>query len=302
MDESYAGECCKLLECVISACKEKAMDIYPTWIEMVIERLKVAEAPALKVLLIEVILNIMMIDPLATLQLLTKIDIVDAFVNLWIEIMPEFVRLHDKHLAVLAFCQFYRINFADLPASVQSLYKDIFVGTMSTLVAWHKQRKDLDEREEEDDEDEDYDDDFDLEDIHLPSGEEEEEFDQEPGGDAAVDPTEERLFDEYKQLRNAENEYGDDEDVKDKLEEMGDKIAEFFAQRSYKLRDDEYIEYLIDELNPLYYFEETMTFLQQQEEVMQHLRSVLSPAEWNLYNELEKLTSEERELARNEQE
>jgi len=76
--------------------------------------------PAYKVFLLEVIINAIYYNPIATLQYLEHSNFLQKFMQLWFDEAEYFLRVHDKTLSILALMKIVQLPSAHVPASFQN--------------------------------------------------------------------------------------------------------------------------------------------------------------------------------------
>jgi importin-7 len=76
--------------------------------------------PAYKVFLLEVVINAIYYNPVATLQYLEHSNFLQKFMRLWFDEADHFLRVHDKTLSILALMKIVQLPSEHVPASFQS--------------------------------------------------------------------------------------------------------------------------------------------------------------------------------------
>jgi importin-7 len=76
--------------------------------------------PGYKVFLLEVIINSIYYNPVATIQYLEHCNYLSKFLELWFEEADKFLRVHDKKLSILALMKIVQLPPEHVPASFQN--------------------------------------------------------------------------------------------------------------------------------------------------------------------------------------
>lgn len=76
--------------------------------------------PAYKVFLLEVIINAIYYNPVATLQYLEHSNFLAKFLQLWFDEAEHFLRVHDKTLSILALMKIVQMPPEHVPASFRN--------------------------------------------------------------------------------------------------------------------------------------------------------------------------------------
>lgn len=113
---------CKLMEAILLNLPGqvdghifRVLDIVRSRLEDVEEYKK----PAYKVYLLEVIINAILYNPVATLQYLDHCQFVTTFLEMWFNEADHFLRVHDKKLSILALMKIVQLPPEHVPHTFQ---------------------------------------------------------------------------------------------------------------------------------------------------------------------------------------
>jgi hypothetical protein len=76
--------------------------------------------PAYKVFLLEVVINAIYYNPMATLQYLQHVGFLTQFLKEWLDEAEHFLRVHDKTLSILALMKIVQLPSEHLPVGFQN--------------------------------------------------------------------------------------------------------------------------------------------------------------------------------------
>jgi importin-7 len=76
--------------------------------------------PAHKVFLLEVVINAIYYNPVATLNYLEQSNFLEKFIQLWFNEADHFLRVHDKKLSILALMKIVELPSELLPPTLQN--------------------------------------------------------------------------------------------------------------------------------------------------------------------------------------
>lgn len=235
----------KLIQVVFQNCRGKVDHWVEPYIRISVERLRRAEKPYLKCLLIEVVADALYYNSSFTLNILQKLGVATDIFNLWFQMLQQtkksghranFRREHDKKVCCLGLTSLLPLPADQVP--VEALER-IFKATLDLLVAYKEQ---VAEAEKEEAEDSDHMD-------GLPTDDEDDDgegSDKEMGddteeGDEADSVRLQRLAVQAKAFRPTDE---DDDDTDDDFS------------------DDEELQSPIDDVDPFIFFVDTIKALQ----------------------------------------
>eukprot|EP01125_Pyxidicula_operculata_P021827 TRINITY_DN8675_c0_g1_i1.p1 TRINITY_DN8675_c0_g1~~TRINITY_DN8675_c0_g1_i1.p1 ORF type:complete len:1052 (+),score=285.77 TRINITY_DN8675_c0_g1_i1:135-3158(+) len=263
--EIDTGEACKLLEIVFINCRGRVDSIIPQAITLAVDRLKRAQQPKLKVLLLEVIANALYYNPFVTFGFLESKGWTKDIFGLWFSLVnTEFKRLHDMKITILALTTMFQVPLSQWPPSLLNELKNIVVSIMDLQFKYSKLKADKQAKGEESETSEGFDDDDEDSDMEGAG---------EMGGDMG-DP-------ELDSIMEKEREYKDDEDVGAAFMSgaINQKLAELYndEEDEAEYEDDEDFTSLLDRVDELKYFFEAMQNLSIKEpQAYQQLLSLFS--------------------------
>ncbi|KAG6485748.1 hypothetical protein ZIOFF_054313 [Zingiber officinale] len=135
----------KLIEVVFQNCKGQVDHWVEPYLRITIERLRRAERPYLKCLLIAVIADAFYYNPVLTLGLLHKLGVAVEVFNLWFQMLQEvkksglranFRREHDKKVCCLGLTSVLGLPADQLPGEA---FERVFKATLDLLVSYKDQ-------------------------------------------------------------------------------------------------------------------------------------------------------------------
>ncbi|KAJ0971919.1 hypothetical protein J5N97_019878 [Dioscorea zingiberensis] len=229
----------KLIEVVFQNCKGQVDQWVEPYLRITIDRLRRAEKPYLKCLLIQVIADALYYNPSLTLSVLHKLGVASEVFNLWFQMLQQvkksgvranFKREHDKKVCCLGLTSLLVLPADLLP---EEAFCRVFKATLELLVSYKDQ---VAESKKESDQD-----DNDMDGLQSDDDEEDEdESEQEMGIDA---------------------EEGDEADSL-RLQKLAAKAKAFQPDDEDDDSDDDYsddeeLQSPIDEVDPFIYFVET---------------------------------------------
>ncbi|VAH31490.1 unnamed protein product [Triticum turgidum subsp. durum] len=173
MEDSDIVPAPKLIEVFFQNCKGQVDHWVEPYLRLTIDRLRRAEKPYLKSLLVQVIANVFYYNPSLTLAMLHKLGVATEIFNLWFVMLQQvkksgkrvnFKREHDKKVCCLGLTSLIGLPANHIPAEA---LERIFKATLELLVAYKEQVSkrqnaaaaddvdefDADEEENEEDED-----------------------------------------------------------------------------------------------------------------------------------------------------
>ncbi|XP_042376688.1 importin beta-like SAD2 [Zingiber officinale] len=235
----------KLIEVVFQNCKGQVDHWVEPYLRITIERLRRAERPYLKCLLMLVIADAFYYNPILTLGLLHKLGVAAEVFNLWFQMLQEvkksglranFKREHDKKVSCLGLTSVLSLPADQLPGEA---FERVFKATLDLLVSYKDQVAEANKQDDADDDDDDDDmDGFDDDD------EDEDESDKEMGDDAE----------------------GGDEANSQKLQKLAAEARGFQPNNDDDsdddYSDDEELQSPIDEVDPFIFFMDTIQAVQ----------------------------------------
>ncbi|KAI5653202.1 hypothetical protein M9H77_30389 [Catharanthus roseus] len=236
----------KLIQVVFQNCRGQVDHWVEPYIRVTVERLRRAEKPYLKCLLIEVIADALYYNSSFTLNILQKLGVATDIFSLWFQMLLQarksgaranFKREHDKKVCCLGLTSLLPLPADQVPADA---LERVFKATLDLLVAYKDQVAEAEKEEEAEDND-----DMDG----LPTDDEDDDgegSDKEMGvdaedGDEADSIRLQKLAAQAKAFRSTEE---DDDDTDDDFS------------------DDDELQSPIDDVDPFIYFVDTIKVLQ----------------------------------------
>ncbi|XP_016482754.2 importin beta-like SAD2 [Nicotiana tabacum] len=238
----------KLIQVVFQHCKGQVDHWVEPYIRITIERLRRAEKPYLKCLLMQVIADALYYNASLTLNILQKLGIATEVFNLWFQMLGQtkksgarvnFKREHDKKVCCLGLTSLLPLPVDQLPGEA---LERVFKAALELLVAYKDQVAEAAKEDEAEDDD----------DMHgLQTDEDDDEddgSDKEMGvdaeeGDEADSTRLQKLAAQAKAFRSHDSEEDDDSD---------DDFSD----------DDEELQSPLDEVDPFIFFVETIKAMQ----------------------------------------
>ncbi|XP_051118176.1 importin beta-like SAD2 [Andrographis paniculata] len=240
----------KLIQVLFQNCKGQVDHWVEPYLRITIERLRRAEKPYLKCLLIEVVADALYYNAPLTLNILQKLNVATEVFNLWFQMLKQFKksgalanfkREHEKKVCCLGLTALIPLPADQLP--VEALER-VFKSTLDLLVAYKEQvaesAKAEEEEEEEDGEDDDEMGTFQSDDDDDGDGSDDEMGVDAEDGDEANSAKLQKLAAQAKAFRSAES---DDDDSDDGFS------------------DDEELQSPIDDVDPFIFFVDTANAL-----------------------------------------
>nr|KAJ0212709.1 hypothetical protein LSAT_V11C400166000 [Lactuca sativa] len=234
----------KLIAVVLQNCRGQVDHWVQPYINITVERLRRAERPYLKCLLMQVIADALYYNPSLTLNILHKLGATEIF-NLWFQMLQQtkkngvrvnFKRENDKKICCLGLTSMLSLPSDQLPGEA---LERVFKATLDLLVAYKDQLAEA-EKEEAEEDDDDMNDGLQSDDDEADGSDREMGFDDEDG-DEADSLRLQKLAAQAKAFRSTDD-YDDDSD---------DDFS-----------DDEDLQSPIDDVDPFVYFVDTMKILQ----------------------------------------
>lgn len=145
MEDSDIIPAPKLIEVVFQNCKGQVDQWLEPYLRMTIERLRRAEKPYLKCLLIEVIANALYYNASLALGILHKFGVAQELFSLWFQMLHEvkksgvrahFKREHDKKVCCLGLTSLLALPSSQLPVDA---FQQVFKATLDLLVSYKDQ-------------------------------------------------------------------------------------------------------------------------------------------------------------------
>ncbi|KAG8070677.1 hypothetical protein GUJ93_ZPchr0006g45077 [Zizania palustris] len=247
MEDSDIEPAPKLIEVVFQNCKSHVDQWVEPYLRLTIDRLRRAQKPYLKCLLIQVIANAFYYNPSLTLATLHKLGVVTEIFDLWFTMLEQvkksglranFKREHDKKVCCLGLTSLISLPADHIPGDALNR---IFRATLDLLVAYKEQ---VAESKKQDDADADDMDGFD-------GDEEEDDDDEEVESDKEMGLDNEDA-DEVNSLNLQ----------KLAAEARGFQPADEYDDSDDDFSDDEEMQSPIDEVDPFILFVETVQGLQ----------------------------------------
>ncbi|KAF8689581.1 hypothetical protein HU200_041756 [Digitaria exilis] len=244
MEDSDIEPAPKLIEVLFQNCKGNVDQWVEPYLRITIERLRRAQKPYLKCLLVQVIANALYYNPALTLETLNKLGVAADIFNHWFTMLQQvkksgarvnFKREHDKKVCCLGLTSLIGLPADKIPAEALDR---IFKATLELLVAYKDQVAENKKQNEEDADDMDG---FDADE----EDDEEVDSDKEMGlddedGDEVSSLQLQKLAAEARGFQPADEDDDSDDDFS----------------------DDEELQSPIDEVDPFIFFVETIQGLQ----------------------------------------
>ncbi|KAI3700144.1 hypothetical protein L2E82_44762 [Cichorium intybus] len=233
----------KLIEVVFQNCRGQVDHWVQPYIEITVERLRVADRPYLKCLLLQVIADALYYNASLTLNILQKLGVAIEVFNLWFQMLQQtkksgvranFKREHDKKVCCLGLTSLLVLPPDQLPGEV---LERVFKATLELLVAYKDQVAEAAKEEPEEDDD-DMDDGLETDD--------DEDDDGDMDADEANSLRLERLAAQARSFRPADDDDDDDDD---------------------DFSEDEDLQSPIDEVDPFVFFMDTAKGLQASDQM-----------------------------------
>ncbi|GJT09582.1 importin beta-like SAD2 [Tanacetum coccineum] len=167
LDDKDVEPAPKLIEVVFLNCKGQVDHWVEPYVRLTVERLRRAERPFLKCLLIQVIADAFYYNASLTLNILKKIGVASEIFNIWFQMLQQtkksgarahFKREHDKKVCCLGLTSLLPLSAEQLPGEVLDR---VFKANLELLVAYKDQVAEAENEEPKDDDDMDDDDDAD---------------------------------------------------------------------------------------------------------------------------------------------
>lgn len=233
MEDSDIEPAPKLIEVVFQNCRGQVDQWVEPYLRITVERLRRAEKPYLKCLLIQVIADALYYNAALTLSILHKLGVATEIFGLWFQMLQQvkksgvranFKREHDKKVCCLGLTSLLALPADQLPGEALGR---IFRATLDLLVAYKDQVAEAAKEEEAEDDDDDMDGfQTDDEDEDGDGSDKEMGFDAEDG-DEADSIRLQKLAAQAKDLRpndedddDSDNDYSDDEELQSPIDEV----------------------------------------------------------------------------------
>ncbi|MFS8034675.1 putative importin-beta domain, armadillo-like helical, exportin-2, central domain-containing protein [Helianthus anomalus] len=239
----------KLIEVVFQNCRGQVDHWVEPYIRLTVERLRVAERPYLKCLLVQVIADALYYNASLTLNVLQKLGVATEVFNLWFQMLQQtkrsggranFKREHDKKVCCLGLTSLLTLSADQLPGEA---LERVFKATLELLVAYKDQVAEAAKEGSEDDDG--MNDDLETDDDEDDGSDKDMGVDAEDG-DEADSLRLQRLAAQAKSFRPADDDDDDDDD---------------------DFSDDEDLQSPIDEVDPFVFFMDTAKALQASDQI-----------------------------------
>ncbi|KAL0432978.1 UNVERIFIED_CONTAM: Importin beta-like SAD2 [Sesamum latifolium] len=151
----------KLIQVVFQNCRGQVDHWVEPYLRITVERLRRAEKPYLKCLLIEVVADALYYNASLTLNILQKLNVATEVFNLWFQMLQQtkksgaranFKREHDKKVCCLGLTSLLPLPADQLPGEA---LERVFKSALDLLVAYKDQVAEAAKEEEEEGEDDD---------------------------------------------------------------------------------------------------------------------------------------------------
>ncbi|KAL0392541.1 UNVERIFIED_CONTAM: Importin beta-like SAD2 [Sesamum radiatum] len=236
----------KLIQVVFQNCRGQVDHWVEPYLRITVERLRRAEKPYLKCLLIEVVADALYYNASLALNILQKLNVATEVFNLWFQMLQQtkksgaranFKREHDKKVCCLGLTSLLPLPADQLPGEA---LERVFKSTLDLLVAYKDQVAEASKEEEEEGEDDD-----DMGNFQTDEEDDDADSDKDMGvdedGDEADSVKLQKLAARARAFRSTES---DDEDSDDDFS------------------DDEELQSPIDDVDPFVFFVDIIKALQ----------------------------------------
>ncbi|KAB1213416.1 hypothetical protein CJ030_MR5G003514 [Morella rubra] len=247
MEDSDIEPAPKLIQVVFQNCKGQVDQWVEPYLRITVERLRRAEKPYLKCLLIQVIADALYYNAALTLSILQKLGVATEVFNLWFQLLQQvkksgvpanFKREHDKKVCCLGLTSLVALPADQFPGEALGR---VFRAILDLLVAYKEQVAEAAKEEEEAEEDDDMDGFQTDDDEDDGDGSDKEMGVDAEDGDEADSIKLQKLAEQAKAFRQNDE---DDDDSDDDYS------------------DDEELQSPIDEVDPFVFFVDTVKALQ----------------------------------------
>jgi len=144
-DEEDCGAAAQVIEIILLNCRGMVDHILPHSIELALKKFNSSQDNSnntnFKIQLLDVIINSLYYNPKLCLSFLNSKVWLQNFFNIWFSIYPEFERLHDIKLSILALSSIYLVPSFELPPSVQSEFKTITSHILKLIYQYTETKK-----------------------------------------------------------------------------------------------------------------------------------------------------------------
>ncbi|RWR73022.1 importin beta-like protein SAD2 [Cinnamomum micranthum f. kanehirae] len=249
----------KLIQVVFQNCKGQVDHWVEPYLRITIERLRRAEKPYLKCLLIQVVADALYYNPSLSLSILHKLGVATEFFNLWFHLLQQvkksgvranFRREHDKKVCCLGLTSLLALPSDQLP---REALDRVFKATLELLVAYKEQ---VAESAKEEDGDDDNMDGFQTEE----DDDEEDDSDKDMGVDAdeADDADTLKLHKLAAQAKafqpnddddDSDEDYSDDEELQSPIDEVDPFVFFVDAVKGVQASDPARVQTLMQSLD-----------------------------------------------------
>ncbi|KAJ8644036.1 hypothetical protein MRB53_005784 [Persea americana] len=249
----------KLIQVVFQNCKGQVDHWVEPYLRTTIERLRRAEKPYLKCLLIQVVADALYYNPSLSLSILHKLGVATEFFNLWFHLLQQvkksgvranFRREHDKKVCCLGLTSLLALPSDQLP---REALDRVFKATLELLVAYKEQ---VAESAKEEDGGDDNMDGFQTEE----DDDEEDDSDKEMGVDAdeADDAdtlklhklaAQAKAFQPNDEDDDSDEDYSDDEELQSPIDEVDPFVFFVDAVKGVQASDPARIQTLMQSLD-----------------------------------------------------
>ncbi|XXG46873.1 hypothetical protein AAC387_Pa02g1603 [Persea americana] len=249
----------KLIQVVFQNCKGQVDHWVEPYLRTTIERLRRAEKPYLKCLLIQVVADALYYNPSLSLSILHKLGVATEFFNLWFHLLQQvkksgvranFRREHDKKVCCLGLTSLLALPSDQLP---REALDRVFKATLELLVAYKEQ---VAESAKEEDGGDDNMDGFQTEE----DDDEEDDSDKEMGVDAdeADDAdtlklhklaAQAKAFQPNDEEDDSDEDYSDDEELQSPIDEVDPFVFFVDAVKGVQASDPARIQTLMQSLD-----------------------------------------------------
>lgn len=169
--EKEAQGACKILSCMLQHCRGAIDNEIPKYLEMVMCQIDLAETPAFIVLLLEVFADAIIYNMELALSYVESKQFTLKLFTKWFQNLPNFKRIYDKKVAVLAFSNIIGYaNFANLPKPLQDNISHIVSACVKLLLEINELKQKVGEQNQNGAEENAYYDDYDSEEDEYNDG------------------------------------------------------------------------------------------------------------------------------------
>jgi len=151
--ETQCGDACKLIEVVLHNLRGHVDNYVDSFLQLAINKFNTAKTNALKVLLLDVVMNSAYYNPVLFLSILESKGWTQATFNVWFQMIPTLPRILDKKICILGLSTILALPFDSLPPLVKQGYLQLIKAAIQVNKDLYKQREEQAKDEDASDED-----------------------------------------------------------------------------------------------------------------------------------------------------